>query len=454
MVSRKLQFLVFASAFGSVFAEDFEPGEDGKFTISSDGLVAKFIPYGATLTNLFVKDKNGEDVDVVLGYDDLSRYPEDPGHPVYNAIPGRYANRIGNGQFKLGNKTFETEQNDGDNTLHSGTNNWSFRDWNVTAVSDDSITFSIYDAEGESKGFPGDVYANVTYSVAGSTWKIWMEATAPTKETPLMLTQHTYFNLDAYKNPDTDLIWDHILYMPYSARYLEADQGALPTGKILTAKPGSINDFASAPSLPFGHHKDDPAFQGNCGADGACEGYNGFWLIDDAPEDAVVVTLASAFSGIKAELKTDQPGVVIYSCSWMGGDQELKNSTQGIEGRTKVEKSSCVAIEAQDYPDGINNPEWDRLDAQITGPDELYTWESSWTFGLLDEGAAEEGDDACEGDEEEAPAEEAPEEEAPEEEAPEEEAPEEEAPEEEAPEEEAPEEEAPEEEAPEEEEEP
>jgi hypothetical protein len=38
----------------------------------------------------------------------------------------------------------------------------------------------------------------------------------------------------------------------------------------------------------------------------------------------------------------------------MGGDQELKNSTQGIEGRTKVEKSSCVAIEAQDYPDGIN----------------------------------------------------------------------------------------------------
>ena len=102
---------------------------------------------------------------------------------MYNAIPGRYANRIGNGQFKLGNETFETEQNDGDNTLHSGTNNWSFRDWNITAVSDDSITFSIYDAEGESKGFPGDVYANVTYSVAGSTWKIWMEATAPTKET-------------------------------------------------------------------------------------------------------------------------------------------------------------------------------------------------------------------------------------------------------------------------------
>jgi galactose mutarotase-like enzyme len=34
----------------------------------------QFIPYGATLTNLFVKDKNGEDVDVVLGYDDVDYY--------------------------------------------------------------------------------------------------------------------------------------------------------------------------------------------------------------------------------------------------------------------------------------------------------------------------------------------------------------------------------------------
>jgi hypothetical protein len=34
----------------------------------------QFIPYGATLTNLFVKDKNGEDIDVVLGYDDVDYY--------------------------------------------------------------------------------------------------------------------------------------------------------------------------------------------------------------------------------------------------------------------------------------------------------------------------------------------------------------------------------------------
>jgi galactose mutarotase-like enzyme len=169
----------------------------------------------------------------------------------------------------------------------------------------------------------------------------------------IMLTQHTYFNLDAYKDPETDKIWNHTLYMPYSERWLPADQGALPTGEIATAAPGSINDFASAPGIQLGHSSGSPEFPGNCGADGACEGYNGYWLIDDAPEDAVVVSLASEFSGIKADLRTDQAGVVIYSCNWFDGSNELK-STQGIEGREGVTRSSCVAIEAHDYVDGIN----------------------------------------------------------------------------------------------------
>ncbi|KXX79359.1 Aldose 1-epimerase [Madurella mycetomatis] len=360
-----------------------EPDADGRYTISAPGIKAQFIPYGATLTNLFVKDKNGDDIDVVLGYDDADYYPEDPGHPVYNAIPGRYANRIGNAQYTIDNVTYRTEQNDGPNTLHSGTNNWSFRVFNVTAFSEDSITFSILDKSNSSQGMIGDVESSVTYSVTNNTWNIKMTAQSLDQKTPILLTQHTYFNLDAYKNPDTGLIWNHTLHMPYSSRYLEADQGALPTGEILTAEPGSINDFASEAGMVFGHAREQPGFQGNCGADGACEGYNGYWLIEDAPEDAVVLTLASEFSGVKAELRTDQPGVVLYSCSWMDGSAQLK-STQGLEDEERtVARSSCVAIEAQEWPDGINKPEWDRMDKQIFGPGQTYSWESSWTFGLL-----------------------------------------------------------------------
>lgn len=283
---------------------------------------------------------------------------KDPGHPVYNAIPGRYANRIGNGQYTIDGVTYKTEKNDGPNTLHSGTNNWSFRFFNVTAYSPDSITFSILDKSNSSQGMLGDVAASVTYSVTNSTWHIRMTARSPDRKTPLLLTQHTYFNLDAYRDPATPLIWNHTLHLPYSARYLEADQGALPTGRILTASPGSINDFASRPGIPLGHARDAPGFQGNCGANGACEGYNGYWLIEGAPRGAAVVSLASPFSGVRADLRTDQPGVVLYSCAWMDGSAVLK-STQGLAGggpaaARKVARSSCIAIEAQEWPDGIN----------------------------------------------------------------------------------------------------
>lgn len=168
-----------------------------------------------------------------------------------------------------------------------------------------------------------------------------------------MLTQHTYFNLDAYRNPDTDKIWNHTLYLPYSGRYLVADDGALPTGQIRAALAGSINDFASQPDMPLGHARNQPGFAGNCGASGACEGYNGYWIIDGAPQNEVVATLTSPFSGIKADLRTDQAGLVIYSCNWFDGTAALKK-TQGLKDRHTVSRSSCVAIEAQDWVDGIN----------------------------------------------------------------------------------------------------
>ena len=168
-----------------------------------------------------------------------------------------------------------------------------------------------------------------------------------------MLTHHTYFNLDAYRNPATQQIWNHTLHLPYSQRYLKADEGAVPTGEIATAAPGSINDFASAPGLFLGHARNQPGFGGNCGANGACEGYNGYFLIEKAPRDAVVGTLASPWSGIKAELRTTQPGIVLYSCNWMDGTASLK-STQGLRPTDKVGRSSCLAIEAQDFVDGIN----------------------------------------------------------------------------------------------------
>jgi len=167
-----------------------------------------------------------------------------------------------------------------------------------------------------------------------------------------MLTQHTYFNLDAFANPSTDLIWNHTLHIPYGKRNLAADAGALPTGEIITVPANSADDFWSTPHQ-LGFATGRPDFTGHCG--GQCTGYNGQWLLEGVPDkNTVVARLASPWNGITADLRTNQQGLVIYSCYWMDGSILLKK-TQGRKGGDgNVKSSGCVAIEAHDWVDGIN----------------------------------------------------------------------------------------------------
>jgi len=102
---------------------------------------------------------------------------------VYNAIPGRYANRIGKATYTIDGVVYKTQDNDGGNTLHSGTNNWSFRFWDVTDVTADSITFSIKDASNSSLGMLGLVESSVTYSVTANKWNIKITANSPEAKT-------------------------------------------------------------------------------------------------------------------------------------------------------------------------------------------------------------------------------------------------------------------------------
>lgn len=165
-----------------------------------------------------------------------------------------------------------------------------------------------------------------------------------------MLTQHTYFNLEAYRNPADATIFSHTLHMPYSQRYIAISPAGIPTGEIATAAPGSIMDFASKPGIAIGATRDQEGFATNSGT----EGYNHYWLFEGVPaKDSVVLTLASPWNGIKADLRTDQVGVQIYSTGWSDGSTGLKK-TQGTETVKTVGRSSAVAIEPHDYVDGIN----------------------------------------------------------------------------------------------------
>ena len=95
------------------------PDADGKYEISAEGIRAKFIPYGASISNLFIKGKDGKERDIVLGFDKASDY-EGEMHPHLGGVPGRYANRIKNSTFNIDGTDYHITPNENNNndTLH------------------------------------------------------------------------------------------------------------------------------------------------------------------------------------------------------------------------------------------------------------------------------------------------------------------------------------------------
>ncbi len=65
------------------------------FILENSFLKAHFINYGATLTHLFVNDKQGVSRDVVLGFDDPQDYIRvgQAQNPYFGCIVGRSCNR-------------------------------------------------------------------------------------------------------------------------------------------------------------------------------------------------------------------------------------------------------------------------------------------------------------------------------------------------------------------------
>lgn len=99
---------------------------NGKYQVSAEGITANFIPYGASISNLFITDVHGVSRDIVLGFDNASYYSIDKQHPYLGPVPGRYANRIKNSTFEIDGETYNILPNDhgGLDTLHGGPDGW------------------------------------------------------------------------------------------------------------------------------------------------------------------------------------------------------------------------------------------------------------------------------------------------------------------------------------------
>ncbi len=324
-----------ASAADTMKRENFTRTPDDRaverFTLANkNGVTARIITYGATLTELHAPDRNGKFADITLGFDTAE--PWLGSHPYFGVIAGRYANRIAGGKFTLDGKTYTLATNNGPNHLHGGITGFDKRIWTPEPAGPNALRLSYASPAGE-EGYPGTLTTSVTYTLTDDN-ELRIEYRASTDApTVLNLTNHAYWNLGG----GADILGHELLL--HASRFTEVDATSIPTGK-LPAAAGAM-DF----SKPKAIGKDIAALKDTPGG-----GYDHNWVLDGwAPGKLVpAAELHDPASGRTLSVSTTEPGIQFYTGNYL-------KALPGRGGKT-YEKHGGLCLETQHFPDSPNHP--------------------------------------------------------------------------------------------------
>lgn len=199
------------------------------YTLDVNGLRAKVIEYGGTITSLEVPDRNGTTGNIVRGYDNLTSYAQ---NAWTGAIIGRYANRIANARFTLDGVEYQLTKNSGAHQLHGGNTYgfhkviWKGYPYHTAAEAGVRLTHVSLDGE---EGYPGNLTCTVTYALT-IDHELRIEYSATTdKPTVINMTNHSYFNLAGIGTGD---VLSHQV-MINANWYTAAGTDKIPTGEII-----------------------------------------------------------------------------------------------------------------------------------------------------------------------------------------------------------------------------
>lgn len=314
---------------------------------NKEGLEIQLSDFGGIITNILMPDKNGKTKDVVLGFDTLEEYLENP--PYFGALIGRVAGRISGAQFTLDGQVYRLSKNNNSGHLHGGITGFNKKLWEVVLFRQNKLVLKYTSPDGE-EGYPGNLGVEVSYSLQNKN-ELHIEYQAKTdRPTPVNLTNHSYFNLSGSGD-----ILGHKVEIA-ADRYLESDEHTFPTGKLLDVKDTAF-DFRKAKSI-----RSD--FEQTNG------GYDHVFALNKKPGKLRFAARASEpQSGRSIEVFTNQPGLVFYTANFL-------ENCKGKKG-VRYQKQHGLCFEAQHFPDSPNHPEFPNT---ILQPGELYNQHTVYQF--------------------------------------------------------------------------
>ena len=291
----------------SAFADTVNGKTVKLFTLrNKSGMAVEISNYGATLVSIHVPDKDGNDGNVLLGYDDIKGYYN--GKSYFGCVVGRFANRIANATFKLDGKEYHLPQNDGLNSLHGGVNSIDKQVWDAR-IMNDAIRLTTVIKDGEN-GYPGNVKLTVVYSLRSDNSLVIDYSATTDKTTVLNISNHAYFNLSG---DPSKTIMDHEIKINADA-FTPVDSMLIPTGEIKKVS-GTAFDFLSFKKI--GQDIDQPDQQLIYG-----KGYDHNFVLNTRDGKSPVVEVVEKISGRKMEVFTNQPGVQFYTGNFLNGSEK------------------------------------------------------------------------------------------------------------------------------------
>ncbi len=335
--------------------------DDAVITLRNEtGMVVRLIPFGATVTQIEVPDRDGKRADVLLGFATPAEFRAKNAKVSFGATIGRYAGRIGGARFAIDGKPVQLVADDGPNALHGGGKaKFDTQQWTVRARSPRAVTFTLDSPDG-FQGFPGRLQVAVTYRlIAGNALRIDYAART-SKPTALNLTNHAYFNL---AGEGSGSIRAQRLQVK-AKRYVATDAGGIPTGAF-PAVDGTPLDLRAPHPLGAGIDSRAPLM--------GAHGYNHGWLFDKPLGTlAPVARLDDPASGRTLTVETTEPSITVYSGGYIDGQDK------GPSGRV-MQAFDGVALETQHLSDSPNHPDFPTT---LLRPGQVFRSTTIWRFGV------------------------------------------------------------------------
>jgi len=343
---------------------NFQKEVDGKpvdlYTLSnSNGMVAQITNYGGKVVNLWTPDRDGNFDDIVLGFNNIDDYLNS-GENYFGALIGRYGNRIANGQFTIGEETYQLAQNNGSNALHGGIKGYNNVVWDASQPDDQTLVLNYFSPDGE-EGYPGNLNVKVQYKLTDNN-ELKIEYWATTdKATPVNLTQHSFFNLHG---AGEGTILDHVVQIN-AEYYTPVNEGLIPTGEIAPVE-GTPMDFTEPTAI--GERIDADFVQLKYG-----NGYDQNYVLNDGGEGLTYAAkVVDPKTGRTMEVYTNEPGLQFYTGNFLNG------RAIGKEG-VAYPFRGAFCMETQHFPDSPNKPEFP---STILEPGDEYYSVCVYKFGV------------------------------------------------------------------------